>query len=101
MVQIWSWSTARALYPITAARLARTRRRRDLQSRCETPGSVWSISPTTFDAEERGFLDTLRALSLAGIAHVGGGLDLADARKPVIVERNGIKLGFLGYTQFN
>jgi poly-gamma-glutamate synthesis protein (capsule biosynthesis protein) len=55
----------------------------------------------TFDAEERGFLDTLRALSLAGIAHVGGGMDLADARKPVIVERNGIKLGFLGYTQFN
>jgi poly-gamma-glutamate capsule biosynthesis protein CapA/YwtB (metallophosphatase superfamily) len=54
-----------------------------------------------FDAEERGFLDTLRALSLAGIAHVGGGTDLADARKPVIVERNGIKLGFLGYTQFN
>jgi poly-gamma-glutamate capsule biosynthesis protein CapA/YwtB (metallophosphatase superfamily) len=54
----------------------------------------------TFDAEERGFLDTLRALSLAGIAHVGGGTDLADARKPVIVERNGIKLGFLGYTQF-
>ena len=55
----------------------------------------------TFDAEERGFLDTLRTLSLAGIGHVGGGMDLADARKPVIVERNGIKLGFLGYTQFN
>jgi poly-gamma-glutamate synthesis protein (capsule biosynthesis protein) len=55
----------------------------------------------TFDAEERGFLDTLRALSLAGIAHVGGGMDLADARRPVIVERNGIRLGFLGYTQFN
>jgi hypothetical protein len=55
----------------------------------------------TFDAEERGFLDTLRTLSLAGIAHVGGGMDLADARKPVIVERNGVKLGFLGYTQFN
>ena len=55
----------------------------------------------TFDAEERGFLDTLRALSLAGIAHVGGGMDLTDARRPVIVERNGIKLGFLGYTQFN
>ena len=54
-----------------------------------------------FDAEERGFLDTLRALSLAGIAHVGGGMDLADGRKPVIVERNGIKVGFLGYTQFN
>lgn len=55
----------------------------------------------TFDAEERGFLDTIRALDSAGITHVGGGLDLAGARKPVIVERNGVKLGFLGYTQFN
>src|SRR5580700_944305 len=55
----------------------------------------------TFDAEERGFLDTLRVLSLAGIGHVGGGMDLADVRKPVIVERNGIKIGILGYTQFN
>jgi hypothetical protein len=55
----------------------------------------------TFDAEERGFLDTLRALSSAGIAHVGGGHDLNDARKPVILARNGIKLGVLGYAQFN
>ncbi len=55
----------------------------------------------TFDAEERGFLDTLRALSSAGIAHVGGGRDLAEARKPVIIVRNGIKLGFLGYAQFS
>lgn len=55
----------------------------------------------TFDAEEQGFLDTLRALSSAGIAHVGGGHDLTDARKPVVTERNGIKLGFLGYAQFN
>src|SRR6202011_215331 len=64
-------------------------------------GLVSLANNHTFDAEERGFLDTLRALSLAGVAHVGGGMDLADARKPVIVERNGIKLGFLGYTQFN
>jgi poly-gamma-glutamate capsule biosynthesis protein CapA/YwtB (metallophosphatase superfamily) len=55
----------------------------------------------TFDAEERGFLDTLRALSSAGIAHVGGGRDLTEARKPVILARKGIKLGFLGYAQFN
>jgi poly-gamma-glutamate capsule biosynthesis protein CapA/YwtB (metallophosphatase superfamily) len=39
----------------------------------------------TFDVEERRFLDTLRTPSLAGFAHVGGGTDLADARKPVIV----------------
>jgi poly-gamma-glutamate capsule biosynthesis protein CapA/YwtB (metallophosphatase superfamily) len=55
----------------------------------------------TFDAEERGFLDTLRALSSAGIGHVGGGRDLAEARKPVILTRNGVKLGFLGYAQFS
>jgi hypothetical protein len=55
----------------------------------------------TFDAEERGFLDTLHALSSAGIAHVGGGHDLTEARKPVVVTRNGIKIGFLGYAQFN
>ena len=55
----------------------------------------------TFDAEERGFLDTLRALGGAGILHVGGGMDLAEARKPVIVTKNGVKLGFLGYAQFN
>jgi poly-gamma-glutamate capsule biosynthesis protein CapA/YwtB (metallophosphatase superfamily) len=55
----------------------------------------------TFDAEERGFFDTIRNLDSVGIAHTGGGHDLAEARKPVIVERNGIKLGFLGYTQFN
>jgi poly-gamma-glutamate capsule biosynthesis protein CapA/YwtB (metallophosphatase superfamily) len=54
----------------------------------------------TFDAEERGFLDTIRALDAAGISHVGGGRDLAEARTPVIVERNGIKIGFIGYTQF-
>src|SRR4029077_3685561 len=41
------------------------------------------------------------ALSSAGIAHVGGGHDLAEARKPVILMRNGIKIGFLGYAQFN
>jgi poly-gamma-glutamate synthesis protein (capsule biosynthesis protein) len=55
----------------------------------------------TFDAEERGFLDTLRSLASAGIGHVGGGRDLAEARKPVILARNGIKLGFLGYAQFS
>jgi poly-gamma-glutamate capsule biosynthesis protein CapA/YwtB (metallophosphatase superfamily) len=54
----------------------------------------------TFDAEEKGFQDTIRNLDSVGIAHAGGGRDLADARKPVIIERNGIKLGFISYTQF-
>ncbi len=81
--------------------LNRTPERFAISMRDPGIGLVNLANNHTFDAEERGFLDTLRALSLAGIAHVGGGMDLADARKPVIVERNGIKLGFLGYTQFN
>jgi poly-gamma-glutamate capsule biosynthesis protein CapA/YwtB (metallophosphatase superfamily) len=80
--------------------LNRTPERFAISMRGAGIGLVNLANNHTFDAEERGFLDTLRALSLAGIAHVGGGNDLADARKPVIVERNGIKLGFLGYTQF-
>lgn len=55
----------------------------------------------TFDTQEPGFLDTLRALSSAGVRYIGGGNDLANARKPVILERNGIKFGFLGYSQFS
>jgi hypothetical protein len=81
--------------------LNRTPERFAISMRDAGIGLVNLANNHTFDAEERGFVDTLRALSLAGIAHVGGGTDLSDARKPVIVERNGIKLGFLGYTQFN
>jgi poly-gamma-glutamate capsule biosynthesis protein CapA/YwtB (metallophosphatase superfamily) len=81
--------------------LNRTPERFAISMRNAGIGLVNIANNHTFDAEERGFLDTLRALSLAGIAHVGGGTDLSDARRPVIVERNGIKLGFLGYTQFN
>ena len=48
----------------------------------------------TFDAEERGFLDTLRALSMAGIGHVGGGMDLADARKRSLSSATASRSGF-------
>jgi len=41
-------------------------------------------------------LDSIANLSAAGIAPVGGGATLAEARAPVIVERNGIRFAFLG-----
>jgi len=44
-----------------------------------------------------GLLDTLATLDRAGIAHCGAGRSLAEARKPAIVTRHGITLGFLGY----
>ncbi len=43
------------------------------------------------------FLDTLKRLDAAGIACVGGGRNLAEARCPVILERNGLRVGCLAY----
>jgi len=44
------------------------------------------------------FLDTLRAAHGVGIETVGGGADLADARRPVILERGGLRIAILGYS---
>jgi poly-gamma-glutamate capsule biosynthesis protein CapA/YwtB (metallophosphatase superfamily) len=44
-----------------------------------------------------GVKDTMHALDHAHIAHFGAGTNLAEARKPKILERHGIKVGFLGY----
>jgi poly-gamma-glutamate synthesis protein (capsule biosynthesis protein) len=41
--------------------------------------------------------DTIETLDRAGILHFGAGRDLAAARRPLIVERAGVRLGFLGY----
>jgi poly-gamma-glutamate synthesis protein (capsule biosynthesis protein) len=46
-----------------------------------------------FDA----FADTLSFLDAAGVGHVGGGVNLEAARAPLIVERNGLRIAFLGY----
>lgn len=51
-----------------------------------------------FDAGSQGIWETKKTLTDHGIKVVGTGKDLADARKPVIVEKNGIKLAFLAYT---
>ncbi len=51
------------------------------------------------DAEGEGLLETIDNLRRAGIGHVGTGHDLEDARRSVIVERDGIRVAFLGYAQ--
>jgi len=50
------------------------------------------------DAETIGLLDTMKALSDAGVGWVGAGRDLEEARRPLIVERNGLRIAFLAYT---
>ena len=43
------------------------------------------------------FKDTIANLKEAGLEPLGVGVNLEDARKPVIVEKNGVKIGFLGW----
>src|SRR5262245_21875910 len=48
--------------------------------------------------DRQNILETLRVLDRDGIAHTGGGTNIADAHKPAIVERKGVRIGFLQYT---
>ena len=50
-----------------------------------------------FDQGPFGVADTVSGLTELGIATVGAGANIAEARKPAIVERNGIKVGVLAY----
>jgi poly-gamma-glutamate capsule biosynthesis protein CapA/YwtB (metallophosphatase superfamily) len=52
----------------------------------------------TFDGGYQGFADTLALLHDAGVEVIGGGADLAAARRPAILTRNGVRIGFLAYT---
>lgn len=44
------------------------------------------------------FKDTLARLTAAGIGYTGGGMTYEEAIRPVIIEKNGIKIGFIGFT---
>ena len=43
-------------------------------------------------------LQTLKVLDANGITHTGGGANITEAHRPAIVERKGVKIGFLQYT---
>jgi poly-gamma-glutamate capsule biosynthesis protein CapA/YwtB (metallophosphatase superfamily) len=49
------------------------------------------------DAGTTGLDETMGHLDDAGIAHAGAGMDLAEARKPMIFEVGGTKIGVLSY----
>jgi len=54
----------------------------------------------TLDYGVTAFRDTLAALDARGVRHVGGGQNEAAAHAPLIVERNGLRIGFLGYALY-
>ncbi|HEY3315460.1 MAG TPA: CapA family protein [Bacillota bacterium] len=54
----------------------------------------------TLDYGSVGLLDTLDQLNQESIAAVGAGKDAGEARRPKVVEADGIKLAFLAYNVF-
>ncbi|MEZ5418864.1 MAG: CapA family protein [Vicinamibacterales bacterium] len=48
--------------------------------------------------DEANLLETMRLLDRHGVKHVGGGRNLDEAHAPVILERKGVRFGFLQYT---
>jgi poly-gamma-glutamate capsule biosynthesis protein CapA/YwtB (metallophosphatase superfamily) len=52
-----------------------------------------------YKCDNGAFLDTLKTLTSAGIAPVGGGENLQESRKPVIFEQHGTRFAFLGIDQ--
>ena len=49
------------------------------------------------DAGTTGLAETMRHLDDAGIAYAGAGMDLAEARKPMVFDLGGTKVGVLSY----
>lgn len=46
------------------------------------------------------FAEMLGLLDRAGIGRFGGGRDLGEAHKPLIIERKGLRIALLGYNEF-
>jgi poly-gamma-glutamate capsule biosynthesis protein CapA/YwtB (metallophosphatase superfamily) len=73
------------------------------------PSSVDALVDAGFDAVnlannhmldygEEALFDTLDLLDRASISRVGAGRDLTQAAAPVVLERGGLRIGFLGFT---
>src|SRR5581483_1073556 len=52
----------------------------------------------TLDYGRDAFFDTIRLAHGFGVATVGAGVSLAAARRPAILERGGLRIAFLGYS---
>ena len=52
----------------------------------------------TVDAGHEGLADTMEALRAQGVQSTGAGRGLAEARRPALLERQGLKIAFLAFT---
>lgn len=60
-------------------------------------GAVSLANNHAMDFGAVGLMDTLAALEKAKIPSFGAGMSLGEARRPLVVERNGIRMALLGY----
>ena len=51
----------------------------------------------TYDCGPNGVIDTISKLKSLGIQPVGAGMTITEAKKPAIIEKQGIKIGVLAY----
>jgi len=51
----------------------------------------------TFSYGAPGIIDTVEWLNEHNIGHVGAGMNIEEARRPLIIERDGTRFGFLSY----
>ena len=54
-------------------------------------------NPHIMDYGREGFLETLEFLSWYGVKYVGGGVNMEEARRPLVLTVEGIKVAFLAY----
>jgi len=52
------------------------------------------------DFREKGIKDTINALQNRNILHFGAGKTISEAAKPLILEKNNLKIAFLGATRY-
>ncbi len=60
-------------------------------------GGVTLANNHVLDFDVAGLRDTLRALSEHGIGYAGAGLNLTEARAPLLLESNGVTFGIVAY----
>src|SRR5438132_14047891 len=71
-----------------------------VQALCDVRVKVVSLANNhVLDFGAPGLADTIRALDEAGIAHSGAGVNRAAARRPAVIEVNGLRVGFLSFMQ--
>lgn len=51
-----------------------------------------------YDFGENALVDTIVTLTSAGVLQCGAGYDGPESRTPAVIEKNGIRVGFLGYS---